>query len=96
MSVGKDQDLNEARDILRDFLNKSEIQDLFRLFGLADHTLQNNYEKSHKDEYARELLLAWINKKDGVSQSKYPAGAMWENLKAGLIEYGHVGAADKI
>ena len=96
MSVGKDQDLNEARDILRDFLKKSEMQDLFRLFGLADHTLQNNYEGSGKADYAKELLVAWINKKDGVKQSKYPTGATWENLKAGLIKFGHGGAAEKI
>ena len=72
------------------------MQDLFRLFGLADHTLQNNFKNSGKDEYAKELLLAWIGKQDGVRQSDYPAGATWENLKAGLNKYGHGGAAEKI
>ena len=79
------------------FLSKNQLKDLFRELGLADSTLQNCFETADKDEYADNLLHAWINKRDYVlTSTEYPGGPTWENLKKALHNIGHHGAAEAI
>ena len=77
-----------------DYLNKKEqIRDLFRELGLANATLEEHYQDYGLNEYADDLLKAWINKRDGVLEK---GGPTWENLKAALTEKGHKGAVEEI
>ena len=76
-----------AKDVLVKYLNKSELRDLFNRLGLADHTLQDCFDMAGKDDYAREMLKAWKNKKDNVlTSTDYPGGPTWENLRKALSD----------
>ena len=74
------------------YLNKEQLRDIFRELGLTNTTLEE-----HKDyglnEYAEDLLKAWINKRDDVLEK---GGPTWENLKTALTEKGHKGAEEEI
>ena len=72
---------------------KEQLRDLFRELGLADATLQEHYQDYGLNEYAEDLLKAWINKRDGVLEK---GGPTWENLKTALTEKGHKGAVEEI
>ena len=66
--------------------------DLFRELGLSDATVLNK-----SDDYAENLIRAWILGGDDVLKSeKYTGGATWENLKRALVELGHRGIAKSI
>ena len=76
-----------------DYLGKEELRDLFRDLGLANATLQNHFKDHGLNEYAEDLLLAWINKRDGVLKK---GGPTWGNLKTALTNKGHNGAVEEI
>ena len=92
-----ERDLISAKDVLVKYLSKSELRDLFNRLGLADHTLQDCFVTAGKDDYARDMLKAWKNKKDNVlTSTDYPGGPTWENLRKALTDMGHHGAADEM
>ena len=72
---------------------KEQLRDLFRELGPADATLQEHYQDYGLNEYAEDLLKAWINKRDGVLEK---GGPTWENLKTALTAKGHNGAVEEI
>ena len=79
------------------YLNKEQLRDIFRDLGLADATLQEHYQDYGLDEYAEDLLIAWINKRDDVLDNPdYPGGATWENLRKALAKNGHNGAREQL
>ena len=93
-SADKDRDFGDAKDILVRYLNKDQLKNLFRELGLADKTLKNNFQNYGDDQYADEMLEAWINGRDNVlNNPAYSGGATWENLRKGLAKLGHHGAA---
>ena len=80
-----------------DYLGKKELRDLFRDLGLANVTLQNHFEVYGLNQYADDLLLAWINERDNVlNNTDYPGGATWENLRKALTKLGHHGAGERV
>ena len=49
------------------------------------------------DDYAEDLIRAWILARDYVLKSeKYTGGATWENFKRALVELGHIGIGNSI
>ena len=76
-----------------DYLNKEELREIFHELGLANATLQNHFKDYGLNEYAEDLLKAWINKRGGVLEK---GGPTWENLKTALTEKGHNGAVEEI
>ena len=73
-------------------LKHNQLKDLFRDLGLFDATVLNK-----SDDYANDLIRAWILGSDDVLKSeKYTGGATWENLKTALVEWGHIGIANHI
>ena len=92
-----ERDLISAKDVLAKYLSKSELRDLFNRLGLSDHTLQDCFVTAGINDYAREMLKAWKNKKDNVlTSTDYPGGPTWENLRKALTDMGHHGAADEM
>ena len=88
-----ERDLISAKDVLAKYLSKSELRDLFNRLGLSDHTLQDCFVTAGINDYAREMLKAWKNKKDNVlTSTDYPGGPTWENLRKALTDMGHHGA----
>ena len=78
------------------YLDKKQLRDLFRELGLANATLQNHFHHYGLNDYAEDLLLAWIKERDNVlSNPEYPGGATWENLRKALTELGHHGAVER-
>ena len=75
------------------YLNKDQLRDIFRELGLANATLQEHSQDYGLNEYAEDLLTAWINKRDDVLEK---GGPTWENLKTALTEKGHKGAVEEI
>ena len=75
------------------YLNKDQLRDIFRELGLANATLEEHYQDYGLNEYAGDLLKAWINKRDGVLEK---GGPTWENLKTALTKKGHNGAVEEI
>ena len=71
-----DRDLHDAKMILLNYLNKEQLRNLFRQLGLANATLQDHFHHYGLNDYAEDLLLAWINERDNVlSNPEYPGGA---------------------
>ena len=76
------------------YLDKKELlRDIFRELRLADTTLQEHYQDYGLNEYAEDLLKAWINKRDNVLKK---GGPTWENLTTALTKKGHNGAVEDI
>ena len=75
-----------------EYLDKDQLRDIFRELGLVNATLQE-----HKDyglnEYAEDLLKAWINKRDDVLEKGRPT---WKNLITALTKKRHKGAVEEI
>ena len=94
LSADRDRDIGDAKTILVKYLGKKEqLRDIFRDLALANATLQEHYQDYGVNEYAEDLLKAWINKRDGVLKK---GGPTWENLKRALTEKGHNGAVEEI
>ena len=93
LSADRDRDIGDAKTILVKYLQKEELRDIFRELGLANAILQNHFKDYGLNEYAEDLLKAWINKRDGVLKK---GGPTWENLKTALTEKGHNGAVEEI
>ena len=92
------RDLGVAKDILQRRLdNNVQLRDLFDELGLANKTLQNHFHNYGVDQYADDLVRAWINGRDDVlKKPEYPGGARWENLRKALDKKGHGEAAQEI
>ena len=87
------RDFAFAKSLLVRYLSKGDLRNLFRQLGLANTTLEDQYDTPGKDQYADYLLSAWIRERDAVLSC---GGATWENLESALRQMGQPGAANEI